>query len=80
MDRAGAGLAAERRGMSMVVAAASLWGTVGIAGQYLYNGSDISPITVGFYRLAVAAGIVLIAGLALTAAPVSMDPCVSLQQ
>lgn len=48
--------------MLMVVAAASLWGTSGVVGQYLYSVSDISPITVGFYRLAVASCFVLVAG------------------
>jgi DME family drug/metabolite transporter len=49
--------------MSLIVAAAFLWGTSGVVGQYLYGVSDISPITVGFYRLAVAACIVLAAAV-----------------
>ncbi len=49
--------------MSLVIGAACLWGTVGIAGQYLYSGSDISPITVGFYRLVVASAVISSVGL-----------------
>ena len=51
----------ERRGMSMIVTAACMWGTVGIVGQYLYNNPGMSPLTVGFYRLAVAACVLLAA-------------------
>jgi drug/metabolite transporter, DME family len=62
MNAAKARRSGERHGMLMIVAAASLWGTSGIVGQYLYGVSDISPITVGFYRLAVASCLVLVAG------------------
>lgn len=51
--------------MSIIVAAACLWGTGGITAQYLYDSSDLSPIAVGFYRLAIAAGVVLAVGLTL---------------
>lgn len=51
--------AAVRRGLALVTTAAVLWGTVGVAGQMLYNRTDISPLTVGFYRLAAAAALLI---------------------
>lgn len=47
------------RGMLMISTAAVLWGTAGIASRFLYAGSDITPLAVSFYRLAIAAGCTL---------------------
>lgn len=38
----------------LVLAAAVLWGTVGIASRLLYGIEDVSPLVVGFFRLALA--------------------------
>lgn len=57
--------AAVRRGLGLVTTSAVLWGTVGVAGQLLYNTTDLSPLTVGFYRLLIA-GILLVAVRAVT--------------
>jgi drug/metabolite transporter, DME family len=57
--------AAVRRGIGLVTTSAVLWGTVGVAGQLLYNTTDLSPLTVGFYRLLIA-GILLVAVRAVT--------------
>lgn len=40
-----------RAGILSVSTAAILWGTVGIATQAIYLGSDLSSVTVGFFRL-----------------------------
>lgn len=45
---------ATRRGLLAVITAAVLWGTVGVAGQLLYDRTDLSPLAVGFSRLAIA--------------------------
>lgn len=44
--------AGSRRGIYLVSAAAILWGTIGIAAQLIYRQSDLTPVVVGFYRLA----------------------------
>ena len=41
-------------GPALVLAAAVLWGTVGIASRLLYGIEDIPPLVVGFFRLALA--------------------------
>lgn len=74
MDSARLRRAGERRGMLMVMAAAALWGTGGIAGQYLYDSSDVEPITVGFYRLAVAACVLTIFRLAFSKSRERLSP------
>ena len=43
-----------RSGIRLIVLASVLWGTVGIATQAIYRQSDITAITVGFYRIALA--------------------------
>ncbi|PTW63141.1 DME family drug/metabolite transporter [Breoghania corrubedonensis] len=43
------------RGVLLVAAAAVLWGTVGVASKFLYGTADVSPVFVGFMRLALAA-------------------------
>jgi drug/metabolite transporter (DMT)-like permease len=42
-------------GAGLVVLSAVLWGTVGIASKLLFGMAEIAPLTVGFYRLAIAA-------------------------
>ena len=44
----------SRQGILSVSMSAILWGTVGIATQAIYRQSDLTAITVGFYRLACA--------------------------
>ncbi len=44
--------AVSRRGILLVSTAAVLWGTIGIAAQMIYRQSDMTPVAVGFYRLA----------------------------
>lgn len=41
-------------GPVLVVLAAMLWGTVGIASKLLYGVEDVPPLVVGFFRLAIA--------------------------
>lgn len=41
-------------GPVLVVLAAMLWGTVGIASKLLYGIEDVPPLIVGFFRLAIA--------------------------
>jgi DME family drug/metabolite transporter len=48
--------AAARRGPLLILAAAVLWGTVGVSAQLAYRmDSGLAPLTIGFYRLLVAA-------------------------
>ncbi|NJO06880.1 MAG: EamA family transporter [Chloroflexaceae bacterium] len=47
-----AGSSTPNRGIVLIVLAAALWGTVGIATKALYSISDTNPLTVGFFRLA----------------------------
>ncbi len=46
-------------GLILVVGAALLWGTVGVASKALYGIVEISPLVVGFYRLALAVPLLL---------------------
>ncbi len=46
--------AVTRRGIFSVSLSGLLWGTIGVAAQQIYNGSEISPLTIGFSRLAIA--------------------------
>ncbi|WP_127598637.1 DMT family transporter [Nitratireductor alexandrii] len=48
----------------LVAIAAALWGTVGVASKLLYGTAEISPVFVGFVRLALAAPLLLILSLA----------------
>lgn len=47
-----------------VAMAAALWGTVGVASKLLYGNTEISPVFVGFVRLALASPLLLILSLA----------------
>jgi DME family drug/metabolite transporter len=44
-----------RSGAVLVVAAAGLWGTAGLAGAIIHERSGLSGLSIGFWRLAVAA-------------------------
>jgi DME family drug/metabolite transporter len=57
---------ASRRGFALVVLAALCWGTSGISGRVVADRTDLSPLDIAWYRLAVGA-VVLLAGWALTA-------------
>jgi DME family drug/metabolite transporter len=58
--------AASRRGFLLVVLAALCWGTSGLSGRVVADRSDLSPLDVAWYRLAIGA-VVLLAGWAVTA-------------
>jgi drug/metabolite transporter (DMT)-like permease len=48
--------AAQRRGPLLILGAAVLWGTVGVSAQLAYRlDGGLAPLTIGFYRLLVAA-------------------------
>ena len=57
---------ASRRGFAFVVLAALCWGTSGISGRIVADRTDLSPLDIAWYRLAIGA-VVLLAGWALTA-------------
>jgi DME family drug/metabolite transporter len=50
-----------RRGLILVVLAAALWGTSGVATKTIYSRVDISPISVAAFRLALGAPLLLAA-------------------
>lgn len=50
------------RGLSFVMLAAISWGTVGVTTKALYAMSSTSPLSVGFFRLALAVPVLLLAG------------------
>src|SRR5918994_5049415 len=47
-------------GAGLVVLSAVLWGTVGIASKLLFGMAEIAPLTVCFYRLAIAAPLLFV--------------------
>ncbi|HEY0419383.1 MAG TPA: EamA family transporter, partial [Acetobacteraceae bacterium] len=53
--------AAARRGLLLIALAAILWGTVGVTTKTLYRTTAATPLSVGFFRLAFAAPILLAA-------------------
>ena len=55
------GRATARRGLILVVLAAALWGTSGVATKTIYSLVDISPISVAAFRLALGAPLLLAA-------------------
>ena len=57
---------AARRGFALVLLAALCWGTSGISGRIVADRTDLSPLDIAWYRLAIGA-MVLLAGWALTA-------------
>jgi len=46
-------------GVVLVALAAALWGTVGVASKALYGAADVTPLFVGFVRLALAVPLLL---------------------
>lgn len=60
--------AAARSGMGLIMLAAVLWGTVGVTTQTIYQISATNPISIGFFRLALAAPALWIAYSLLPAA------------
>ena len=53
--------AEPRRGITFVSISGILWGTIGIAAQAIYQQSEVSPLAVGFYRLALGFPVVALA-------------------
>ena len=51
----------SRRGLLLIVLAAVLWGTVGIATKAIYGLADTNPLSIGFFRLAIATPALLLA-------------------
>ena len=51
-----------RRGLLLILLSAILWGTVGVAIKALYGISDANALSIGFFRLALAAPALLAAG------------------
>jgi DME family drug/metabolite transporter len=45
---------AARHGLVLILIAALMWGTVGVATQALYNISNTNPLSIGFFRLAIS--------------------------
>lgn len=54
-DRAAMRLPASIRPYLLVLAAAFLWGTIGVVGKVLYDLGQISPLALGLFRLGIAA-------------------------
>src|SRR5690242_7989879 len=50
----------ERAGLIQITVAALLWGTTGVAVQLIRHHTGLSPVSIGFYRLAIAAVVLLI--------------------
>lgn len=50
---------ASRRGLSLILFAGVLWGTVGITSKVLYGTSSTTPLSVGFFRLAFSVPVLL---------------------
>ena len=48
-----------RRGLLLIVLAAVMWGTVGVATKYIYRVSDTNALSIGFFRLLFSAPILL---------------------
>jgi DME family drug/metabolite transporter len=58
---------AARSSMGLIMFAAVLWGTVGVTTQAIYQISTTNPISIGFFRLALATPILLLAAWLLPA-------------
>ncbi|MGV9212008.1 DMT family transporter [Micromonospora sp. RB23] len=50
---------AARSGLLQITVTGVLWGTTGVAVQLLREGAGLSPVSIGFYRLAIAALVLL---------------------
>jgi len=51
--------AASRRGLLLILLSGVLWGTVGITSKTLYGISATTPLSVGFFRLAISVPVLL---------------------
>src|SRR4051812_22764423 len=51
--------AASRRGLACILLAGVLWGTVGITSKILYGTAATTPLSVGFFRLALSVPVLL---------------------
>lgn len=51
----------SRSGLLLILLAGTLWGTVGITSKVLYGLSAATPLSVGFFRLALATPVLLLA-------------------
>lgn len=51
---------ASRRGLWLIMGAATLWGTTGVATQAIYNLSSTNAFSVAFWRLSIAALVLLL--------------------
>ncbi|GAB4212728.1 MAG: EamA family transporter [Roseiflexaceae bacterium] len=54
--------ASARRGLSLIVFAAVLWGTVGVATRATYEVADTNALSIGFYRLLFSLPVLLVVG------------------
>lgn len=50
---------ASRRGISFIMLAGILWGTVGVSSKWLLGMSTVTPLAVGFFRLAISVPVLL---------------------
>lgn len=50
-----------RHGGGLIIIAALLWGTVGVATKAIYNAADTTALSIGFLRLAIATPVLLMA-------------------
>ncbi len=55
------GVRSARSGLLLIALAAVLWGTVGVSTRALYDLSATNPLSIGFFRLALAAPVLLVA-------------------
>jgi drug/metabolite transporter, DME family len=55
--------ASPRRGLAMISTAGLLWGTTGVVVARLHERDGLDPVSAGFYRLAVAAGVLAAVGV-----------------
>lgn len=53
--------AEARRGLLLIALAAIMWGTVGVATRGLYTLTDTNPLSIGFWRLAIAVPVLSLA-------------------
>ncbi len=53
--------AQAHRGLVLILIAALLWGTVGVATKTIYTLADTTALSVGFLRLAIATPVLLLA-------------------
>lgn len=52
-------IGAARSGLYAIVVAGMLWGTTGVVVQLVLHSADVTPVGIGFYRLAIAALVLL---------------------